>query len=160
MRNPLTVIGGNIMRLQKKVDPASPLHRTYETILKENERLEAMVRDAATYSELYQKEPAISEVSLESVISRALKILILNGCLTREQNVSSSSLCRPKRSQPLSDEAGRLRDKGTKAQSRKPFFDIPLPLCSFMHLSFFGFVPMCLCTFVSPSRRQDTLMAL
>ncbi len=75
VRNPLTVIGGNILRLQKKVDPASPLHRTYETILKENERLEAMVRDAATYSELYQKEPAISEVSLESVISRALKIL-------------------------------------------------------------------------------------
>ena len=60
MRNPLTVIGGNILRLQKKVEPASPLHRTYETILKENERLEAMVRDAATYSELYQKEPAIS----------------------------------------------------------------------------------------------------
>ncbi len=73
VRNPLTIIGGNILRLQKKVDPASPLHRTYETILKENERLEAMVKDAATYSELYQKEPALSEVSLESVISRALK---------------------------------------------------------------------------------------
>ena len=28
-----------------------------------------MVRDAATYSELYLKEPALSEVSLESVIS-------------------------------------------------------------------------------------------
>jgi signal transduction histidine kinase len=73
VRNPLTVIGGNILRLQKKVDPASPVHRTYETILKENERLEAMVRDAATYSELYQKEPAFSEVSLERVISEALK---------------------------------------------------------------------------------------
>ena len=73
VRNPLTVIGGNILRLQKKVDPASPVHRTYETILKENERLEVMVRDAATYSELYQKEPAISEVSLESVISEALR---------------------------------------------------------------------------------------
>lgn len=75
VRNPLTVIGGNILRLQKKVDPASPLHRTYETILKENERLEAMVRDAATYSELYQKEPDISEVSLASTISGALKDL-------------------------------------------------------------------------------------
>ena len=72
VRNPLTVIGGNILRLQRKVDPASPVHQTYETILKENERLEAMVRDAATYSELYQKEPAISEVSLESLISGAL----------------------------------------------------------------------------------------
>jgi len=69
----LTVIGGNILRLQKKVDPASPVHQTYETILKENERLEEMVRDAATYSELYQKEPAIDEVPLESIISAALK---------------------------------------------------------------------------------------
>jgi signal transduction histidine kinase len=34
-----------------------------------------MVRDAATYSELYQKEPAIDEVPLESVISEALKCL-------------------------------------------------------------------------------------
>jgi signal transduction histidine kinase len=75
VRNPLTVIGGNILRLQKMVDPASPVHRTYETILKENERLEAMVRDVAVYSELYQKEPAISEVSLEKVISAALKSL-------------------------------------------------------------------------------------
>jgi len=73
VRNPLTVIGGNILRLQKKVDPASPVYRTYDTILKENERLEAMVTDAAAYSELYQKEPAISKVSLESILSEALK---------------------------------------------------------------------------------------
>jgi len=73
VRNPLTVIGGNILRLQKKLDPGSPVHQTYETILKENERLEAMVRDAATYSELYQKEPDISEVSLASILSEALK---------------------------------------------------------------------------------------
>ena len=73
VRNPLTVIGGNILRLQKKLDPGSPVHQTYETILKENERLEAMVRDAATYSELYQKEPDISEASLASIISEALK---------------------------------------------------------------------------------------
>lgn len=75
VRNPLTVIGGNILRLQKKVEPDNPVHRTYETILKENERLEAMVRDAAIYSELYQKEPAISDVSLKRVISEALKSL-------------------------------------------------------------------------------------
>ena len=75
VRNPLTVIGGNILRLQKKADPDSPVHRTYETILKENERLETMVRDAATYSELYQKEPALSEISLEKVVSEVLQML-------------------------------------------------------------------------------------
>ena len=73
VRNPLTVIGGNILRLQKQLDPGSSVHQTYATILKENERLEAMVRDAATYSELYQKEPDISEASLASIISEALK---------------------------------------------------------------------------------------
>jgi signal transduction histidine kinase len=72
VRNPLTVIGGHILRLQKKLDPASPIHQTYETILKENERLEAMVKDAATYSELYQKEPVMEEVFLETLISGAL----------------------------------------------------------------------------------------
>ena len=75
VRNPLTVIGGNILRLQKTVDPASPVHRTYEAILKENERLEAMVRDVASYSELYQKDPTPSDVSLEKVIAEALKKL-------------------------------------------------------------------------------------
>jgi signal transduction histidine kinase len=72
LRNPLTVIGGNVLRLQKVADPASPVYRTYQTILKENERLEAMVRDVATYSELYQKEPAISDVPLEKAVSEAL----------------------------------------------------------------------------------------
>jgi signal transduction histidine kinase len=75
VRNPLTVIGGNILRLQKLADPASPIYRTYQTILKENERLEAMVRDVATYSELYQKEPAISDVPLEKTVSEALQSL-------------------------------------------------------------------------------------
>jgi signal transduction histidine kinase len=75
VRNPLTIIGGNILRLQKKLDPDSPVRRTYETILKENQRMETMVRDAAAYSELYQKEPVFSEVSLESLISGALQHL-------------------------------------------------------------------------------------
>jgi signal transduction histidine kinase len=73
VRNPLTIIGGNILRLQKKLEPGNPVHQTYETILKENERLEGMVRDAATYSELYQKEPDLSEVSLESILSEAVE---------------------------------------------------------------------------------------
>ena len=75
VRNPLTIIGGNILRLQKKLDPASPVHRTYEMILKENQRMETMVRDAAAYSELYQKEPVFFEVPLQSLISGVLNQL-------------------------------------------------------------------------------------
>jgi signal transduction histidine kinase len=72
IRNPLTVIGGNIIRLQRKLDPDSPIYKTYQAILMENRRLEAMVRDAGVYSEMLQKEAAFSEVSLEKVLSKAL----------------------------------------------------------------------------------------
>jgi signal transduction histidine kinase len=75
VRNPLTVIGGNILRLQRSVEPGSPLYKTYEAILKENKRLEAMVRDTTVYSDLYQKEPLIADHSLEMIITEALKRL-------------------------------------------------------------------------------------
>jgi signal transduction histidine kinase len=73
VRNPLTVIGGNIVRLQRNIEPGDPLYMTYETILMENRRLETMVRDTTVYSELYQKEPLVGDYSLEAMISKALK---------------------------------------------------------------------------------------
>ena len=75
VRNPLTVIGGNILRLKKRADPDSPLHKTYETILGENKRLEAMVTDVAVYSEMFEIAAEFSEVSLESLLSGALEKL-------------------------------------------------------------------------------------
>ena len=75
VRNPLTVIGGNILRLQRNLDPANPLFKTYEMILMENRRLEAMVRDTTVYSEMYQKEPLVEDYSLEAIILKALKRL-------------------------------------------------------------------------------------
>lgn len=75
VRNPLTVIGGSVVRLQRKLDPGSPLHETYKTILMESRRLENMVRDAEIYSELFQIEPLLSEVSLEELLLSALKSL-------------------------------------------------------------------------------------
>jgi signal transduction histidine kinase len=75
VRNPLTVIGGNILRLQRKTEPGSTAHKTYEMILMESKRLENMVRDAGIYSELFQNEPALSTVSIAETISWALKRL-------------------------------------------------------------------------------------
>jgi signal transduction histidine kinase len=75
VRNPLTVIGGNILRLQRNAEPGSPLFKTYETILMENKRLEAMVRDTNVYSDLFQKEPLFENYSLEMIIMKALKRL-------------------------------------------------------------------------------------
>ena len=76
VRNPLTVIGGNIIRLKRNLAPDSPMHKTYETILMENKRLEAMVRDVAIYSELSDKEAVFEEISLQAVISGAIKRLV------------------------------------------------------------------------------------
>jgi signal transduction histidine kinase len=72
VRNPLTVIGGNIVRLKRKTEPTSEDYRIFETILDENRRLENMVIDVGVYSELFQKEPEYSNQSLKSTISTAI----------------------------------------------------------------------------------------
>lgn len=75
VRNPLAIIGGNIVRLLRNVEPQNPLHRTYETILAENKRLEGMVTDVAIYSDMFEKEPEFAEISIESLILGALEKL-------------------------------------------------------------------------------------
>jgi signal transduction histidine kinase len=75
VRNPLTVIGGNIIRLKRQLEPESPVHRIYENILTENKRLEKMVTDAGVYSEMFEKEPEFSEIPLESPILDAIERL-------------------------------------------------------------------------------------
>lgn len=75
VRNPLMVIGGNITRLQKAVKPGSQAYMTYETILEENKRLGMMVNDVVAYSEMFQREPSFTALSLTEVISDALKKL-------------------------------------------------------------------------------------
>jgi len=72
VRNPVTVIGGNIRRLQRKVEPASPVYGIYETIIQENLRLERMVADIAAYTELHLREPKFEKVSLEPMVWEVL----------------------------------------------------------------------------------------
>ena len=71
VRNPLTIIGGNIARLKRSIEPDNPIHKVYNTILEENKRLEKMVIDVGIYSEMFEKEPAFSEIELESLIKNA-----------------------------------------------------------------------------------------
>ena len=68
VRNPLTVIGGNIARLKRKAAPDDPAHEIYDVLMAENKRLEAMVNDAAVYSEMFQKETVFSRISLQELI--------------------------------------------------------------------------------------------
>lgn len=75
VRNPLTIIGGNVARLKRDIAPESPVNKVYDTILEENRRLEKMVIDVGVYSEMFEKEPVFSEITLKDLITKALKKL-------------------------------------------------------------------------------------
>ncbi len=77
IRNPVTVIGGNIKRLQRKVDPGDPLYSTYESLISENMRLERMVKDIKVYIEMLNTEPELHTLLLEELIISTLERLRL-----------------------------------------------------------------------------------
>ena len=68
VRNPITVIGGNIRRLQKEVAKESPAYNAYEAMLEENQRLERMVKDVSAYTSLFQTDPHPEPVSLGGLL--------------------------------------------------------------------------------------------
>ncbi len=75
VRNPITVIGGNIRRLQKEVEKESPAYNAYEAVLEENLRLERMVKDVSAYTSLFQTEPHPEPVSLGNLLQDLLASL-------------------------------------------------------------------------------------
>lgn len=75
VRNPITVIGGNIRRLQKEVAKESPAYNAYEAVLEENYRLERMVKDVSAYTNLFQSEPSPEPVSLSRLLQDLLASL-------------------------------------------------------------------------------------
>lgn len=75
VRNPLTIIGGNIARLQRKVSPEDPVYALYDTLMSESKRLEAMVSDATTYSEIFQKEEVFTRISLPDLLGQVIEDL-------------------------------------------------------------------------------------
>jgi signal transduction histidine kinase len=75
VRNPVTVIGGNIMRLQKKLEEDNPVYKVYDAIIVESKRLERLVTDIHTYTEIFQDDPSFTISSLEILVTRALRKL-------------------------------------------------------------------------------------
>lgn len=72
VRNPLMVIGGNVLRLRKQLPENDPRHEVYETMLLEANRLERMVRNVATYNEVFQREPQSVPCDMETAVQAAL----------------------------------------------------------------------------------------
>jgi signal transduction histidine kinase len=79
VRNPATIIGGNIKRLLKKADPESAERKVYETLISENHRLENMLMDIRTYMALFQEEPEIEAVEIDELIHGVLRRLKEDG---------------------------------------------------------------------------------
>lgn len=75
VRNPLTVIGGNIMLLQKKVNDDDPRKGIYDTMLQEAKRMERMVKNVVMYNEVFQKEPDPEPCNVDGFIMEAIKEL-------------------------------------------------------------------------------------
>lgn len=72
VRNPLMVIGGNVLRLRRQLPVDDPKQEIYSTMLLEANRLERMVRNVATYNEVFQREPRPASHDLHSAIQAAL----------------------------------------------------------------------------------------
>lgn len=70
VRNPITVIGGNILRLQKKVEVSYKDSRMFESIIQETKRLERMVTDVGVYNEVFREDPRFTVNSIGDVTVR------------------------------------------------------------------------------------------
>jgi signal transduction histidine kinase len=79
VRNPITIIGGNVIRLQKESEPSSHHYKICESIMTECRRLEHMLIDTGIYSEMFHSEHEVNDVDLESLISNVLEKLKKTG---------------------------------------------------------------------------------
>lgn len=76
IRNPVTIIGGNLRRLQRKIGPEEPLFNDYEFLISYVGRCEDMVTDINSYVDIFQREPAFEKCILDTIIENMLENLI------------------------------------------------------------------------------------
>lgn len=75
VRNPVTIIGGNIKRLQRKAEPGSPAFEVYDDLMAQTLRLEQMVLDIKTYNEIFGRETVFTFVHPEAPARTAIERL-------------------------------------------------------------------------------------
>lgn len=78
IRNPVTIIGGNIHRLKRKASQNSD-HESYayDTILEENKKIEQIIKDAEKYLELFDEDPQFKIVPIVDLMNTILEKLLL-----------------------------------------------------------------------------------
>jgi signal transduction histidine kinase len=75
IRNPVTIIGGNLRRLQRRTDPKETLYNDYEFLISSTSRCEDMIEDINTYIEMFQREASLEQCMLETIIENMLEKL-------------------------------------------------------------------------------------
>ncbi len=75
IRNPVTIIGGNLRRLQRKTDPEGSLFRDYDFLISYTSRCEDLVADIKTYMDIFQTEARFEKCLLDTVIDNMLEKL-------------------------------------------------------------------------------------
>jgi signal transduction histidine kinase len=81
IRNPVTIIGGNLRRLQRHIDPAIPLFEDYEFLISSTRQCEDMIEDINTYMEIFQREARIEDCMIETIVDYAIEKLSSKGKL-------------------------------------------------------------------------------
>jgi signal transduction histidine kinase len=83
IRNPVAVIGGNVSRLLKHVDAADPAYPVYEFIYAQSSKCDRLVRDIATYMEVFERETLFEKISLADLLHDLFEKLFVHGRYAR-----------------------------------------------------------------------------
>lgn len=75
IRNPVTVIGGSIMRLQRDAERPDHEKAIFEALIEQNKKLERIMRDIKKYTQLFESEPDIGSFSIGESVKRVLESL-------------------------------------------------------------------------------------
>jgi signal transduction histidine kinase len=75
IRNPVTIIGGNLRRLQRHADPKTALFGDYEFLISSTRHCEDMIADITTYMDIFEREARPEECMLETIVDNMLEKL-------------------------------------------------------------------------------------
>ncbi len=75
IRNPVTIIGGNLRRMQRNVDRKDSLYKDYEFLISYTGRCEEMIEDINTYMEMFQREAMFEQAMLETILENMIERL-------------------------------------------------------------------------------------
>lgn len=92
IRNKITVIGGNIKRLQRQIGTSDPAYDIYESLITDSSTCERMVVDIRTFIEISQRDPEIKEINFDELINKTLDRFGVREGVTVDKELDSRAL--------------------------------------------------------------------